>query len=411
MKDQDQVTSKNSKTSRTSATNRVAPPPMARPKQSHGSFGKTIGLILLVVAVAVASGTVGAWLVGRSDSPLTVINRSGGDGNSIKSSGEVNIANVASKVSPSVVSIVTNVTSRQGRQGEAAGTGIIVSKDGYIMTNKHVISGARSVTITTYDGVAYDNVKIVGEDPLNDVAFLKVNNAKDLKPAEIGESSTLQIGQNVVAIGNSLGQFSGTVTSGIISGMNRPVSAQSDDGSNSETLTGMLQTDAAINPGNSGGPLVNLAGQVVGINTAVASDAQGIGFAIPIDATKGMLAGVLEKGKIERVYLGVRYTDVTPVLAKEQNLSVREGALVSSQGGVAAVVSGSPADKAGIKNNDILTKINDQVIGRDGSVNNLLGQYRPGDTVEVTLMRDGKKSRQGDIGSVHWHCYECNQWH
>ncbi|RYF27286.1 MAG: PDZ domain-containing protein, partial [Chloroflexi bacterium] len=171
------------------------------------------------------------------------------------------------------------------------------------------------------------------------------------------------------------------------SGTGRPVSAQS--GSTVETLTDLLQTDAAINPGNSGGPLTNLQGQVIGINTAIAADAQGIGFSIPINATKGMLKGVLANGKVERAYVGVNYVSVTPDIAKQEKLSVKSGAWVRADSG-SAVVSGSPADKAGIKDGDIITKVNDIEVGDKGSVASLVAEYAPGDTVQLTLLRDGR---------------------
>ena len=178
-----------------------------------------------------------------------------------------------------------------------------------------------------------------------------------------------------------------------MSGLGRPVSAQSDGG-DIESLTDLIQTDAAINPGNSGGPLVNLKGQVVGINTAVASDANGIGFAIPVDATKGLLRSVLETGKVERAYIGVRYVDITPALAKARDLPVKQGALVTASGesSSSAVVKGGPADKAGIKENDIITKVNGAMVGQNGNVSSLVSAYMPNETIDITYLRDGKET-------------------
>lgn len=348
-------------------------------------------LVVSVVVLALASGFGGSALYGALQKPLTQLTRgeSGQDGNLIVSGEEEDIAAVAAKVSPSVVSIITTVQSRAFESGEGAGTGIIISADGYIMTNKHVVSDASDVWVVTSDGTTYDDVKVVGADPLNDVAFLKVNGVTSLKPAEIGDSSSIRIGQKVVAIGNALGQYQNTVTSGIISGTGRPVSAQA--GETVETLTDLLQTDASINPGNSGGPLVNVAGQVIGINTAIASDAAGIGFAIPINAAKGLMSGVLESGKISRAYLGVSYQTITPEIAKQYDLSVLQGAyVVASNQASNAVVKNGPADKAGIQNKDIITKINDKVIGDKGSVASLIGEYKPGDTIQLTVLRGGK---------------------
>ncbi|MGO3701611.1 MAG: S1C family serine protease [Candidatus Saccharimonadales bacterium] len=349
----------------------------------------TMGILL----IALVGGGIGAWLVAGSDKsePLTSLRNTEDDGNTIMLESEESIAKVAQKISPSVVSITTTSSGRQMLQQQGAGTGIIVSKDGYVVTNKHVVSGAQKATVSLSDGDIYEDVTVVGTDPLNDIAFLKINGASNLTPAEIGESSTLRIGQTVVAIGNSLGEFQNTVTSGIVSGLGRPVAAQSGDGQGVESLTDLIQTDAAINPGNSGGPLVNLAGQVVGINTAVASDAQGIGFAIPFNAVKGVLSSVLETGQVERAYIGVRYVDITPAIAKERKLSVKRGALVVGSQGEAAVEKDGPADKAGVKEGDIIVKIGDLTVGENGGMSSLVGEYRPGANVKVTVLRDGRE--------------------
>lgn len=387
-----QSTDTKSKTKATSSQS-VAPPPAGKPpRASHSRAGRRVGFVVAVFVVALLGGGVGAWAMTHFSDPLTVITHSQNDGNVLRSQSEQDISQVVTKVAPSVVSISTNVQNLRGQAvGQGAGTGIIVSKDGYVMTNNHVIDGASTVSITTSAGDIYNNVKVIGSDPLNDVAFLKISGVDNLSAAELGDSGTLKIGQSVVAIGNSLGEYNNTVTSGIVSGLNRPVTASSGDGNSTESLTGLIQTDAAINPGNSGGPLVNSAGQVIGINTAVASDAQGIGFAIPINATKGVLASVIESGKVERAYIGVRYVDITPAIAKQKNLSVRQGALVSGDNSSEAVVSGGPADKAGIKDGDIITKINNSVVGEEGSITTIIGQYKPGDTVKVTYLRDGKE--------------------
>jgi serine protease Do len=294
-------------------------------------------------------------------------------------------------VSPSVVSIVTDVET-QGifgsvQQGQASGTGIIISKDGYVMTNKHVIEGASRIQIFLSNGTAYDNVTTVGLDPLNDIAYLKIVGVDNLVAAKIGDSSTVRVGQEVVAIGNSLGQYQNTVTSGVISGKGRPIQAGNESGSSTETLTDLLQTDAAINPGNSGGPLLNRSGQVIGINTAVAQNAQGIGFAIPINATKGATKSVLAGKGILRSYLGIRYQDVTPALAKQYNLSTQRGAYIYSSDGQSPIQKDGPADKAGLKEKDIIIKVNGLEVGVRGSVSSLIGEYAPGEKVMMTIIR------------------------
>ena len=316
--------------------------------------------------------------------------QSGQDGNRILSQDEQDIATVAESVSPSVVSISTasSSTNRFGIVREGAGTGVVVSADGYVLTNKHVVEGASSVEVTFENGRQFDRVRVVAVDPLNDIAFLKIKGVSDLPVSEPGNSSTIQIGQQVVAIGNSLGQYQNTVTSGIISGTNRPISAQAGD--SIETLTDLIQTDAAINPGNSGGPLVNMAGQVIGINTAIAADAEGIGFSIPINATKGMLKGLLENGKAERPYLGVNYLPINGEVAAEYNLPVDNGAYIYADRGN-PVLSGSPADEAGVKEGDIITKVEGVEVGPGGGVATLIGAYAPGDKINITILRDGKE--------------------
>ena len=317
-----------------------------------------------------------------------------GDGNKLVTQEEEDIASVVSKVGPSVVSIVTKSQVDSGslyssaQEEDGAGTGMIVGKDGYIMTNKHVIDGANTITVILADGTTYSDVKLLGTDPLNDVAFLKVNGVSNLPAVELGDSTTINVGEKVVAIGNSLGQYQNTVTSGIISGTGRPISAQA--GNSVENLTDLIQTDAAINPGNSGGPLLNLKGQVIGINTAIAQDAQGIGFSIPINATKGILKGVLDNGTVQRSYLGVNYIPITADVASHYSLTVKKGAYVFADNGQSAVVNGSPADKAGIKNKDIITKVGDVEVGDKGSVSSLVGEYAPGDTITLTILRGGQ---------------------
>lgn len=369
---------------------RMAVAPAPRKK-----MGKVIAIIIMIVVIAFAGGLAGGYLKDKIQPGLTTIDRSAsGDGNKIVTQEEEDIAGVATKVGESVVSIVTQGqgSTRFGMSTmEGAGTGIIVSKDGYILTNKHVVNGAKTLRVVSSNGDAYTNVKVVGADPLNDIAFIKIEDAKDLKPAELGDSTSIRTGQKVVAIGNALGQYSNSVTSGIISGTGRSVTASSDEsGRDSETLSDLIQTDAAINSGNSGGPLTNITGQVIGVNTALASDANSIGFAIPINAVKGILKGVLKNGKVERPYIGVNYVAITPDVAEEYKLSVKKGAFVVTGGNTPAVVPGSPAEKAGLKDKDIITKVGDVEVSDKGSVSTLVAEYMPGDTIELTILRDGK---------------------
>lgn len=345
--------------------------------------------VLAILGLGIGGGIAIQKAMAPNSSPsLTAAN----DGNKAVTQQESDIASVASKVNPSVVSIVGTTQTQtyyNTTTGEAAGTGIIVSSDGYVMTNNHVIDGSTNISIVDSDGNKYTNVTVVGSDPLNDIAFLKINANKTFTAAELGNSSTVRIGQQVVAIGNALGQYSNTVTSGIISGTGRPVTAGSEGSNNTENLTDLIQTDASINPGNSGGPLLNMSGQVIGINTAIAQNANGIGFAIPINSTKGVLAGVLATGKVSRAYLGVNYVTVTPDVAQQYKLPVNQGAYIYVSSGN-PIAAGSPAAAAGLQSGDVITKVNDTTIGEAGSLSTLIGEYKPGDKVTLTYLRNGQ---------------------
>lgn len=365
--------------------NRATQPPRLSRKRRLAVLG------FIFVLLCGTAGFFGARLaindaVKTVTSPASQSKDAKNDGNAIITQSEQDITTVVDKVSPSVVSIVTDQQTSAG-DAQSAGTGIIISSDGYILTNHHVVGSANVAQVVLSDGTAYKSVKVIGSDPLNDLAFLKVSGAKNLTPASIGNSATLRVGQQLVAIGNALGQYQNTVSSGILSGTGRPVSAS--DGDTTENLSDLLQTDAAINPGNSGGPLLNIAGQVIGINTAVAQDAQGIGFAIPIDAAKGEIASVIAGKGVRRAYIGVSYVAITPDVAQQYNLSVKQGAYVHAQNG-SPIVSGGPGEQAGIQNKDIITAVNGTEIGSAGSLSTLIGQYQPGDTVQLSVLRGGK---------------------
>jgi serine protease Do len=261
------------------------------------------------------------------------------------------------------------------------------------MTNKHVVSSTtKSIQVVSADGTTYKDVSFVGSDPNNDVAFIKIKGVTDLKAVTLGDSSAMKVGQKVVAIGNALGEYQNTVTTGIISALGRPVTAGDSTGTETEQLENLIQTDAAINSGNSGGPLVNLSGEVIGMNTAVATDAQGIGFAIPINDVKGMVKTLLASGKVEKPYLGVRYISITPDVANEYSLSVKNGAYIVAGSGQASIVSGSPADKAGLKEKDIITKVDGTNVDSTHPFASLIAQHSVGDKVTITYLRDGKES-------------------
>lgn len=364
-------------------------------RENKTSSSNSLAIILSAIAVVLGgSGLVLGWMgYDKSSTPITFLN-SGNDGNSANFV-EGSIADIASKVSKSVVSIITSTKATnffgQSYDASAAGTGIIATSDGYIVTNKHVINGANKVTVVLYDGTTYEDVEVVTTDPLNDVAFLKIKDVSDLPAATLGDSKTINVGQQVIAIGNALGEYQNTVTSGIISGTGRAVTASDGTGANAEKLTDMIQTDAAINSGNSGGPLVNAAGEVIGINTATSTSAENMGFAIPISSVKGMLSQLIETGKAERTYLGIYSVEITPEVAKAYNLPVDTGAYLYSASSYSAIVKDSPAAKAGLKDKDIITKINGVEVGAAGSLASLIGEYKPGDTVQLTVVREGNE--------------------
>ena len=344
-----------------------------------------------LVAVAL-SGTALYYAYNR---PTTsIFHSSNSASNNAATFAEGSISEIANSVSKSVVSIITNTSTTgsffTGQVSQAAGTGFILSSDGYIATNKHVVANATKIGVILDDGSTYEDVELIGTDPINDFAIIKIKDVKDLTPIKIGDSKTTNIGQQVVAIGNALGTYQNSVTSGIISGKGRSLTASDSSRTTYETLSDMIQTDAAINGGNSGGPLVNAAGEVIGINTAYASQGNNVGFAIPINSVKGIMAGVLKDGKFERAVLGVRYQTITPLIAKEKKLDVTAGAYVKGSNNASAVIKGSAGDKAGIKDGDIITAVNGTKIGTAGSLGSLIGEYAVGDTVKLEVYRDKK---------------------
>ena len=356
---------------------------------------KTIAIAALIFACA--GFGVSVYNYQKGDAPITIL-ESGSDGNSA-SFVEGSIVDVVEKVAPSVVSIVTETTTTTrslfgqsyNSTSSAAGTGVIVTSDGYILTNKHVVSGASTISVVLADGTTYENVSVAATDPLNDIAFLKISGVSDLSAATLGDSKTISVGQQVVAIGNALGVYQNTVTSGIISGTGRSITATDSTYSTYETLSDMIQTDAAINSGNSGGPLVNAAGEVIGINTATSSSAENMGFAIPISSVKGMLSQLVASGEASRAYIGVYSVEITASVATEYNLPVTSGAYIYSKSSYSAIVTDSPAAKAGLKEKDIILSVNGVKIGTAGSLSSLLGEYKPGDTVQLGILRSGSE--------------------
>ncbi len=323
---------------------------------------------------------------------------------------ESRVIDIVDKVSASVVTIGISTTRRGStlfqidpydpfggfsrRPGneekieQDIGSGFIVSADGLIVTNKHVVSetGAKYRVITK-DDKTYEVQKIY-RDAANDLAILKINppaGGPGLIPVEQGDSSKLKVGQFALAIGTALGEFRNTVTTGVISGLGRGITAGSPFEGLGEKLDNVIQTDAAINPGNSGGPLLNSSGQVIGVNTAVASGGQNIGFALPINVVREAIDNFNKTGQFSRPFLGVRYKTITKDLALLND--VPEG------GYIVEVVSASPADKAHLEKGDIIIKIDSQrIAGTDGEVAQIISRKKVGDTITVTYWREGKES-------------------
>ncbi len=278
-----------------------------------------------------------------------------------------------------------------GKQEIGGGTGFVISGDGLVVTNKHVASDSEAdYTVMMNDDKKYD-AKIVATDPFLDIAVLKIE-ATDLPTVELGDSNKIDLGQTVIAIGNSLGEYRNTVTKGVISGMGRRVVA-GDMRGGSEVIEEAIQTDAAINPGNSGGPLINLAGQVIGINTAMNQDGQLIGFAIPINAAKQAIESVKKYGKIVRPWLGVRYVILNKEIAKANKIGVDYGALIvrGKDETQLAVVPGSPADKAGLVENDIILELNGQKIDEEHPLAKLVSALRPDEEITLKIWHKGEE--------------------
>ncbi len=268
------------------------------------------------------------------------------------------------------------------------GTGFIVGADGLIVTNKHVVGDTSAkYKVVTKDDKTYEVGKIF-RDPTNDIAIIKIE-ANNLVPVTLGDSSKLKVGQMAIAIGTALGEFRNTVSVGVISGLSRTITATGGDFS--ERLQGVIQTDAAINQGNSGGPLLNLRGQVVGINTAIASGAQSIGFALPINLAKRDIQSVRATGEIQAPFLGVRYLILTPEIAKQQKLPVDYGALVRGSDEGPAVEPGSTAAAAGLEAEDIILEVSGQKIDKDRTLVEAISKFGVGDEVELMVNRGGKK--------------------
>jgi serine protease Do len=272
------------------------------------------------------------------------------------------------------------------------GSGFIVDSAGIILTNKHVISDlSAEYTVVTTDGKKYKAV-VAARDPIDDVAILKIDSpGKKLPIAKLGDSANLDLGEEVLASGNTLGLFQNTVSKGIISGLSRSIAAKPDPRQPTQELRGLVQTDAAINPGNSGGPLVNMKGEVIGINAAIVFGAQNVGFAIPINSAKRDLKDLKKYGRVRRPLLGIRYINIDDNLQEKMNLPVNYGALVAGKGPhYAAIIPGTPAHKAGIQEKDIIIECNNEKLSIQKTVQDFLEEMGVGDILNMKILRNGR---------------------
>lgn len=337
----------------------------------------------LIVLVIILIIFLGAWSIIYPALPLKKITSPVPVEEKVKIVTEESvITDIVGKVEASVVTVGVEEGVLQEQN---IGSGFILSEDGLVVTNKHVVAAQIKYKVITFDGKKF-NVEKIYRDVANDIAILKITPVADSKltPVELGDSAKLKVGQLVVAMGTPLGEFRGSVTKGIISGLGRGIQTGSPFAGYIEQLDNVIQTDAAINPGNSGGPLINSAGQVIGINTAIASGAQNIGFAIPIDVVRESLKNFNETGKFSRPYLGVAYKIVTRDLAILNELP--EGAFVQKVG------ENGPAQKANVKAGDIITKIDGQkVTAKEAeTLAVLIAKKKIGDSAKLSLWREGK---------------------
>jgi S1-C subfamily serine protease len=365
----------------------AAPPPPA-PRRGPGA-----GAIVAIALVAgIFSGSLSGVAVSNLLRPEAVTSGSqpptGSNVSSVHIDESSAVIKAVTDAMPAVVTIRSTTTGGAFGGATGSGSGFIFNSDGWILTNRHVVQGASALQVI-FNDTSTAPATVYGIDSVTDLAIVKVD-MQNLPTVSIGSSTDLQPGQLAIAIGNPLGNFENTVTTGVISGLGRQIRAGDATQSSSEQLSNLIQTDAAINPGNSGGPLLNSAGQVIGVNTAVSQDAQGIGFAIPIDIAKPLIDLALAGKPLERPWIGVRYVAITRALATQENLPVETGALISTDTNQPAVVPGSPAAAAGLQAGDIVVSVDGQSVDGDHDLSTRLLPHSPGDAVVLSILRNGK---------------------
>lgn len=394
-------------------------------KKEKSQTGKFIAVIVISVFLSVIASTgtfLGLNLIesalnnnSNASTASTQLFKNSGETKTVSVKEESAVTSAVQKVRPAVVSVIASKeVSTSGyaspffdyysgptsdfsesediqKQKVGGGTGFFISSDGLVLTNKHVVEDETATySVFDVDGNEYE-AQILAKDPVQDVAILKIE-GENFPVVELGDSESLEPGQSVIAVGNSLGEYSNTVTKGVVSGLNRSITASSSRGV-PETIENVIQTDAAINPGNSGGPLVNIDGQVIGINTAIDVSGQLIGFAIPINDAKKDVEMVINEGKIIRPFVGIRYIPINEQIARRNNLPVDYGILVArgqSQADL-AVLPGSPAEKAGIQENDIIIEVEGKKLTSEVNFSRLIAGYDVGETVTLKVLTGGEE--------------------
>jgi len=370
----------------------------ATPARRESQRGGAVALVLAASLISAALAAGGTYLALSSSGALDrgvgieattpLANTPGGSPVAPPVDTNAAIINVAAKVSPAVVTIdsIAGATPNDpfSLPQNGIGSGIIFDANGWILTNHHVVAGSSQLTVELNDGRQFAGT-IYGIDTLTDLAIVKIE-AKNLPTAVVGDSSTLRVGQLAIAIGSPLGTYTDTVTSGIISAMGRSIQVSGGQ------INNLIQTDTAINPGNSGGPLLDANGTVIGINTAVAANAPGIGFAIPVNIARPIMQQALAGQKLARPWIGVRYIPIDLQVQAEDKLPIDHGAYVAAGTGSTdpAIVPGSPADKAGIKEGDVIVTIEGMTIDGQHPLDDILSQFAPGRTVTLGILRNGQ---------------------
>lgn len=363
-----------------------------QPKKHHGGVGRVVALILSCAVISAACGFGGAILaqnssrtgkttVQQSNRTAATVSVKKVDGQTLMTPSEVYASTVNSVVSINCSAVSTNIFGQQ-TESASSGSGFIYTADGYIVTNQHVVANASSINVTLYNGDTYP-ATLVGSDSDYDVAVLKID-AKDLPAVTLGNSTDVNVGDNVMAIGNPLGELTFSMSSGIVSCVNRAINVEG-------TPFNMIQVDASINPGNSGGPLMNLYGEVVGIVSAKYSSyadttVEGLGFAIPINDVQSIISDIMENGSVtDKAYMAITAGTMTQQMAAQYKINATEGVFVYS------VEDGGAGDKAGLKLGDVITKLNDTQITSMEDLSAAKKNFKAGDTVTLTVLRDGQE--------------------